>query len=132
MSEENAEIVRRFYGAFNQHDEDSLKALLSPQFRWDPNPDDPERQPRRGFEEALDHLHAMWKSLPGLRTEIEETLYEGNDVVAVVHHTATVPGSDSLIERSEAHAWSLEDGTIRRLREFPTRKEALEAAGLSE
>jgi ketosteroid isomerase-like protein len=132
MSEENVELVRRFYDAFNRHDEDSLKALASPQFRWDPNPDDPERQALRGFEAASDQIHAMWSSLPGLSTEIEETFDVGNHVVAVVQHTATVPGSSSLIERSEAHTWTLEAGTILRLREFPTRKAALEAARSSE
>jgi hypothetical protein len=54
-------------------------------------------------------------------------------VVTAVHHTATVPGgSTAQIERSEAHAWTLKDGVIRKLRERPTREKALEAAGLSE
>jgi len=133
MSQGNVEVVRHVYAAFNDRRLDTLAALLDPgEFRWHPNPEDPEREPRKGYDESVAFLEAQRKALPGLHTEIEEMIDTGSDVVAVVRHTARVPGSDSEIERQEVHVWSLRDGKVQALREYTTREEALKAAGLSE
>ncbi len=130
MPSENVEIVRRAYAAFNAQRADALVELLSARFRWEPNPDEPERRPREGIEEARAFLDGQWRALPGLHSEVLEILAAGNEVVAVVLHTAVVPGSETPIQRGEAHAWTLEDGEIVRLREFRDREAAVQAAGL--
>lgn len=132
MSPENVQIVRQIYAALNDHRLDALPELSDPEFTWYPNPDDPEQEPRVGHDETAAFLETHWKVLPGLHTEIEEAIEAGRDVVTVVRHTARVPDSDSEIERHEAHVWSLRNGKAVRLREFPTRVEALEAARLRE
>jgi ketosteroid isomerase-like protein len=132
MSQENVDIVRQCYLAFNDRRTDAVTDLIDPQFRWEPGPDDPEREPRVGHEDTLSFLDAQWKALPGLTTEIEDVIDGEADVVVVVRHAAVVPGSDAKIERREAHLWTLRNGRISSLREFATREQALEAAGLSE
>ncbi len=132
MSQQNVEIVRQCYSAFNDRRTDAVTDLIDPRFRWEPSPDDPEREPRIGREQTLSFLDAQWKALPGLHTEIEDVIDGEAEVVAVVRHTAVVPGSDAEIERWEAHLWTLRNGRIRSLREFATREQALEAARLSE
>ena len=132
MSQENVEIVRRVYEAFNQRRRDVLAELLEREFLSYPNPDDPEQGARKGYDENVAFIETQWKALPGLHTEIEEAIGAGNDVVALVRHTARVPGSDSQIDRHEAHLWSLREGRVVSLREFATREQAIEAAGLRE
>jgi ketosteroid isomerase-like protein len=132
MSQENVEIVRKLYAAFNDRRLDAITELWSSEGIWYPNRDDPEQEPRRGCEEVAASWKGLWEALPGVHTEIEETIDAGSDVVAVVRHTARVPDSNSEVERHEAHVWSVEGGMAVRLREYSTRAQALEAAGLSE
>lgn len=131
MSQANVELVRQCYSAFNDRRTDAVTDLIDSRFRWEPGPDDPESEPRVGPEQTLGFLDAQWKALPNVHTEMEEVIEGEDEVVAVVHHTAVVPGSDAELERREAHLWTLRNGRISSLREFPTREQALEAAGLS-
>jgi hypothetical protein len=53
MSQENVEIVRDICAAFNDHRLEVFAELFDPGWVWYPNPEDPEREPRHGYEEAF-------------------------------------------------------------------------------
>ena len=132
MSEENVEIVRRVYEAFNHRDTSDLADHFDERFVWYPNPDDPEQDVRRTWAEVVAAMTDLWEGLPGLHTEPEELIDRGDTVIAVVRHSARVAGSDDSVERREAHVLTFRQGKLIRLAEFPSRERALEAAGLSE
>ena len=126
------EIARRLYEAFSRHDASALADHFDEDFVWYPNPDDPEQDVRRTWAEVLAAITDLWEGLPGLHTEPEELIDRGDDVIAVVRHSARVAGSDDSVERREAHVLTFRQGKLIRLAEFPSRERALEAAGLSE
>jgi uncharacterized protein len=132
MSQENVEIVGRFYAAFNSRDESWLTAHLDHDIAWYPNPNDLDQNVRRGPDEVIAGCRDLWESLENLQSEPGELLDAGEYVVAPVHHTARIRGSNKLLERNEAHLWRVRQGRIISLGEFTTREQALEAVGLRE
>lgn len=121
-------MVERLYEAFNRRDAGAMTELLDPGFTWRPNPDDLEQRSRRGAEEVLDRSRELWETLD-VRTEIVELIDRGDQLVAVVRHTAKVHGSEGRVDRIEAHVWAARGERLTQLAEFPDRDSALDAAG---
>jgi len=133
MSEENVEIVRRFFAAFTAGDMDAFMALFADDAVVETDPSFPEGGTLVG-PEAIRRFHE------GLR----EGWRGGGEVVAKDVRTArdrvfasfdwTAIGEASGIQTSSQWylVFWLSDGKIARFRYFRSRAEALEAAGLSE
>ena len=131
MSEENVELVRAL-DAWNQQDEETALQLFSPDAELDAsgrilNPDiytgiDGLMRFRRDIAEAWDRFEV----------EIEDLFDSGSLVVVFVRSLGK--GRASGIEVDFRSAWlvAVSDQKITRLRLYRERKEALEAAGLSE
>jgi ketosteroid isomerase-like protein len=89
----------------------------------------------RGFRKITAFFDA-WSELYGeFRVEAEEIVEAGDQVVAVERHAARgLKGSEAegMVGHSFACLISFKDGRISRVKEYATREEALEAAGLSE
>jgi ketosteroid isomerase-like protein len=66
------------------------------------------------------------------RTDVEEWIDAGDQVIAMVHSYGRGRGSGVPVDMREAHVWTVHDGKLRRLQTFATKAMALEAAGLSE
>jgi ketosteroid isomerase-like protein len=132
MSQENVEIVRRAYEAYNRADLKTFGDLLAPDAIADPLPDWPESQRRHGREEVL-------RLLVDIRGPLErneataEKFVEGGDYVVTAHVWGGVmKGTDSGLEGRVGMAARIRAGRITELRWFRTFAEALEAAGLEE
>jgi ketosteroid isomerase-like protein len=80
---------------------------------------------RRAFEEFFSPFEAA---------SVEpESFFDGDGQVVVFFVQRARPlGSTAFVETRAAHLWTMRDGTATRLQIFPSREEALEAAGLSE
>jgi ketosteroid isomerase-like protein len=133
MSEENVELVRRAYAAFDRLDMDSLLALVSDDFELDisahPIPD------FSNVGVGRDHLTRFFSTyLAGFsdyKLKVAELVLTTDDrVLALLHDTARL--GDATVERDLAHIWTLDGGTATRLQAFASHEAALEAAGLSE
>jgi ketosteroid isomerase-like protein len=128
MSEENVEIVRRFYDALLRGEDDAALACLAPDVEYSVAQ---ERTLARGLEE----VRAMWERWLN-DWEVSETLAEefdaGDRVVVTVHESAYGRGSGIEIEGRYYNVLTVSNGRIVRKLEFTDRAEALEAAGLSE
>jgi uncharacterized protein len=133
MSQEDVEVVRRYYPAYDRGGLDGLAELWHPDINW------------RAAEGAIDDVGLMegpdalrdyyrqWEeTFEKLRMEVEELLDAGDRVVAVVRWIGQMKGSDAEIEIRYAIVYTTRDGKIATGREYLTREEALEAAGLSE
>ena len=135
MSQENVEIVRDAVVAFNRGD---LDAWLGEYWADDIDyravegaPDD--HGPIHGEAEMRAYLQDWIDTFDDFKTEAVELIDAGDDqVVAVLRNSGRAKLSGVEADLTFAVVYTLRDGKVARGREYWTRDEALEAAGLSE
>jgi ketosteroid isomerase-like protein len=128
MSRENVEIVRSFTEAYLRGDHVRAVSYLAPDVFYEVGQELPVRRP--------DELLATWKRWEAEWERIElipeEYIDAGDQVVVVVRYSGRGRASGIELEERSFEVHTLRDGKVARKREFKTRSEALEAAGLSE
>ena len=96
----------------------------------------PERAPYAGVYRGFDAVRGLLQSLLDAWSDLRwepERFFETDDVVVVFVNTLTrTDQSDPQIAVRVGHLWELRDGRVARLKIFPEREKALEAAGLSD
>jgi ketosteroid isomerase-like protein len=133
MSQENVEIVRQYFSAHDRGGSDGIAEFWHPDISW------------RAAEGALDDVGLMegpdamrdyyrqWEeTFEDIRAEVEELIDAGDQVVAVVRGIGRMKESDAEVDIRYAIVFTIRGGKIATGREYFTREEALEAAGLSE
>jgi uncharacterized protein len=130
MSQENVEIVRKAYDAFNRRDWDGVFRDADPDFALTTQVG-PEAGTRRGREEVTGFAQEFISVFDKLLWEPEE-FFEGNDQVVVYVSVRSRPsgGGVDLVVRN-GHLWTIRDGALISMESFPKPGSALEAAGLS-
>jgi ketosteroid isomerase-like protein len=135
MSQENVEIVRDAVVAFNRGDLDAfLDEYWADDIDWravEGALDD------RGPIHGKDELRAYWQdwidTFDQFKVEPVEVIDAGPDqVVAVIRNSGRAKLSGVEAHLTFAVVYMLRDGKVARGREYWTKDEALEAAGLSE
>ena len=137
MSQENVEIVRRVYDAVARGDAATVLDAYDAEVEWDFT-----RSPwvgvlrqdvyrgHAGIREFIQERYAdAWVDI---EDECEELIAIGEEVVSVVRTRGRGRASGAETERTHAGLWTLREGKIVRVAWFPTRAEAMEAAGLRE
>jgi ketosteroid isomerase-like protein len=132
VSERNVEIVRESFEAFGRGDFNAAFASYDPAVEWQTADDEPDSRVYRGLPELrgfVAHLADPWTDRFGPAIQFEDFIDCGDWVV--VPWSAVLHGHGSGIEMpvSETYAVLVEDGRIRRVEEYRTVEEALEAAG---
>jgi ketosteroid isomerase-like protein len=133
MSQENVEIVRRAYETLAREGGEAALAFLAPEVEWHVRPDLPDSDIYRGhdgmrrlfatFDEVLDE---SWYSP-------QEFIDAGDEVVVVLRWGGRGKASGvAFEERDEAWIFTMRDGKVIRVKEYPSKNEALGAAGLRE
>jgi ketosteroid isomerase-like protein len=131
MSQENVEIVRRGYEAFNRGDLHAAADDFHPKIEWIGPGAVPEKlQVYRGIE-GVREFWGLWRDeFEDFTVEIEEVIEAGEQVIvmAAVSGRGRASGADV---RSPAfpHVWTIRGGEAVRVEMFRTRAEAREAAG---
>jgi ketosteroid isomerase-like protein len=131
MSQENVELTRRAFQAFDDRDLDALLAMLD---------DDVEALPilagMEGGYRGHDGVRRWWASLlgtfPDFQAEVFEVEDRGDVTIATLRFRGHGAGSDVPLD---ATAWQIAEfrlGKCIRWRVYMSRAEALAAAGLSE
>ena len=131
MSEENIEVVRRCYAAFNRGDWEAAFEV-SPDVEWETDARLPNAGTYRGREEIQRLFEDQAGPFEESAIEPQRFLAEGDQVVALVKLRRRPKGSSADIEAEIAHLWTFRDGRAVRVQAFAKREQALEAAGLSE
>jgi ketosteroid isomerase-like protein len=133
MSEENVEVVRRIYEAAAGRDADSVFALYDPDVELDATRlgvgDLGVFHGHEGLRRLFRELYQAWGEI---EYGYDELIDAGQHVVAVVTRHARGRASGVEVEQPFGLLWTLREGKVVRLVWFLRRKEALEAAGLSE
>jgi ketosteroid isomerase-like protein len=132
MSQENVEIVRRAYAAWNRDDRRAALAFFADDVIWTPAREDPDARPHHG-REGVRRFWAQWEDLfDGIRIEPEELVDVSDRIVSRLHITGSGKGSGVDVDQRVYQVVEFRDGSIVRVDEFYDRAEAFEAAGLSE
>jgi ketosteroid isomerase-like protein len=133
MSEENVEIVRMAYSAFERGNLDAIFQLHGPEIECQMTAEDPDAAIHRG-RDAIWHYFGEWsESFPGLSAELDEC-FETPDgrVFATIRYSAHARASGLPLEWRQSHIYTVQEGKVVRAVEYFDRDQALEAAGLSE
>ena len=131
MSQENVEIVRRWYERLNSHDVDGLFQLCTPDFELDASRAVGPQHGTYGLDQARQALEEFLEPWESFRVELDELIDAGEDVVASA--VGYFRGRDEIEVRARtAWVWTIRNGAIALLCFYQERQEALEAVGLRE
>ncbi len=136
MSQENVELVRQSFEAFNRGGVEAVISggLWSPEVVWDVSPSGvPGLGVYRGYDEVRSFFEDDWfQAFPFEEWEIEvdELIDNGDQVVAMSRQRGRGKTSGVGAELELAQITTLRDGEIVRVDTYLDRKKALEAAGL--
>ena len=122
----NAAFVRRTYELVNAGDLEAMVEGFEPGFEWHPDELAPGQTTRRTADDVKLAVDDFTGAFEEFRTEVEELIEDGDQVIAVVRHVGRVGSGD--VERRETHLWTFAGGRPRSLREFEDRDTALRAA----
>jgi uncharacterized protein len=133
MSQENVELVRRFYEHFNRNGVPDFDRL-DPEIVWS-QPDEIAggKGTYRGHEGVRRALTEIRATFDEFRSVPNEFIAAGEDCVVVLgRDTAVGRLSGAPIDQPVGHVWRLRDGKAIEWRVYLDPSEALEAAGLSD
>jgi ketosteroid isomerase-like protein len=133
MSQENVKLVRRLLEVYNERSFGENTELIDPEMIWDfSRAELPDGSSYTGHSEFLSFIEAWEEGFDSEHMEAREILDAGDRVVVTVNHRGRGMTSGIEIDQTVAMVWTLRDGRAVRMALFPTREEALEAAGLTE
>ena len=132
MSQENVEIVRRGYEAFDRGDIQTVLSLMDPEIEARVDPSLPDWEPYYGREALMSFLQAWLEPWETYRIEIDDLIDVGERVLVVVREFGRRKDTEFELEQRSYHVWTLKNGKVVRHDSFFERSDALEAAGLAE
>jgi ketosteroid isomerase-like protein len=132
MKEENVEIVKQGYEAWNRRELDAVLENFDPGVEWWDRGDSFHATVRRGHDGLMAGWAEIAEAFSDFRMEPKEFIDVGDYVVVPVHRVGTGRGSGALIEEDEVHVFRMHEGKTVELREYAEKKEALEAVGVRE
>jgi ketosteroid isomerase-like protein len=133
MSEENVEVIRLLDERSNAGDSEGVLELIHPDLELFPPEDEPEAKSVYRGREGWREYAAYWEeTFAHWATEVHEYIDAGEYVVVVARIRATGRASGVAVEDSAVWLWRVRDGMGIEFREYRTKEQALEAAGVSE
>jgi ketosteroid isomerase-like protein len=133
MSQENVELVRRAFEAYNRGDVDGAMSYFAPDCQYTAAGTIPDRTGvfygPEGYREFTDWLRSEFDDA---RAEIDELVDAGDTVVlgATLRGRGRQSGAETTFRFWQA--WAVQNGKFVQGQGFTSREQALEAAGLRE
>ena len=129
----NVEVVQAALRAWQEAGLDSAIDYLSPEIHWDVRSDFPDHSGTYQGHEGVRRLFASFDEV------VEEMFYEplefiesGDQVIVPIRWGGRGKGSGvPFEERDEAWVWTVRDGLVVRIMEYPSKAAALQAVGQS-
>jgi len=134
MSRENVEIARRVYEAAARRDSATVFALYDPEVELDNSRlgvvNSGIYTGHAGLRSFFREWHEAWD---GIDYDFDDLIDAGQDaVIAVVTRHGRGRASGVEVDMHVALVWTIREQRVARVVWFPSRAEALEAAGMSE
>jgi uncharacterized protein len=132
MSEENVELAKRGYDAFNRGDIDGVLELCADDVEWN-DVDLLDTPAVRGREAVRAYFRTVMEPWEEIRRDPEEIIDLGDDrVLALIRLSGRGRGSGIEVEILGGDLATWREGRIVRWMAYQDRARALEAAGMSE
>jgi ketosteroid isomerase-like protein len=133
VSDENLEVVRQLFEAFNSEDVDRVLELTHADFEVDIPPSiSAEPDVYRGHDGMRRYLASFQDAMEEIRFQPERHWDAGEDVVVTTKITAKGRRTAIAVEQHTTAVWTIRHGKALRARVFATPGEALAAAGVTE
>ena len=136
MSQENVEIVRAVFAAWNAGDMEALLADVHPELVYHPRADEPDPSPHVGRDAYERLAYGFVDSFSEVTFEVLEVIDAGDHVIAATVLQAVLHGQGSAsgagVSDTYVFVFKLRDGLGVEGWEYRTKQEALEAVGLRE
>lgn len=132
MSREDVELIRKTFDAYEHEGLDGILRFYDPEVEWTPTAEFVESSTYRGHDGVRRYFDTVAGEFDDFRLELEEVLDAGDQVVVFSRISGQGKLSGAAVELKLITVSSLRDGKVFRNRNYPTRSEALEAAGLPE
>jgi ketosteroid isomerase-like protein len=133
MSRENVELTRQYVEAFNAGGLDGTQHLRHPQIEVHDPPDLPDADQHVGEAAARERVESYLELGWDGHFHVREYIDGGEEVIVIWQLAGQAAlGGVPIDVPAFAHVYAFEDGKVRRIRQYFTRAEALDAAGLSE
>jgi ketosteroid isomerase-like protein len=132
MSQENVEIVRRGYESLARGDLEETVRFWAQEIEWHTNSGVPFEGIYRGVDEVRRAIEDWVGMFDEFTTVVEEMIDTGEQVI--VCHRMRGKGKESgvVVDYLLVQVITLRGGKQVRIDDYPTRAEAVEAAGLSD
>jgi ketosteroid isomerase-like protein len=131
MSQENVEIVKAWYDAYNREDWDALIKDAAPGFELDFSRSVGPLAGVFGLDQAMRLLKEFREAWESARMEPHEFIEAGDHVVTPGTQHLKGRGGIEVVVRG-AYVWTIRNGAIERMVMYQDKEDALEDLGLSE
>jgi ketosteroid isomerase-like protein len=136
MSQENVEIARAAFEAWNAGELQDVLSHFHPELVYHPRADEPDPSPHVGRDAYERLVYGFVDSFSEVTVEVLEVIDAGDHVIAstVLHVVLRGQGSASGAGVSDTYVfvYKLRDGLVVEGWEYRTKQEALEAGGLAD
>jgi ketosteroid isomerase-like protein len=135
MSQENVEIARAAFEAWNAGELQAVLSHFHPELVYHPRADEPDPSPHVGRDAYERLVYGFVDSSSEVTLEVLELIDAGDHLIAstLLHGLLRGQGSASAgVSDTYVFAYKLRDGLIVEGWEYRTKQEALEAVGLPE
>ena len=132
MSQENVEVVRSIVEAWNRGEYSVVSESTDPDIEIEAALGGTFDGTYRGIAEARNFLEDFWRNFEQSHADVTEYTPVGDSVVFEAHLRGRGKGSGIEVEMRNWQVCTVRNGTVVAYRMFTTKREALEAAGLSE
>jgi ketosteroid isomerase-like protein len=133
MSQENVEIVRQIFRAFNSEDIELVLTFTHTDFELEVPPAlSAEPDIYRGHDGMRRYWESFQDAMDEIRLQPERLCDAGEAVVVAMKLTAKGRRTAIAVEQRIAGVWTIRDGKVMRIRAYVSLSEALAAARLAE
>jgi ketosteroid isomerase-like protein len=135
MSQENMEIARAAFEAWNAGELQDVLSRFHPELVYHPRADEPDPSPHVGRDAYERLVYGFVDSFSEVTFEVLELIDAGDHVIAstVLHGVLRGQGSASPgVSDTYVFVYKLRDGLVVEGWEYRTKQEALEAGGLAD
>ena len=135
MSQENVEIARAAFEAWNAGELQDVLSYFHPELVYHPRADEPDPSPHVGRDAYERLVYGFVDSFSEVTFEVLELIDAGDHVIAstVLHAVLRGQGSASAgVSDTYVFVYKLRDGLVVEGWEYRTKQEALEAGGLAD
>lgn len=130
MSQENLEIVRRGFEAWDRGDYEAASSIFSSDVEIDASERILNPAVYSGIDGAMRFGKEIAETWNEFHVEIEDMLSAGDEIVVLVRSTGQGRASGAQVEARAAWVVAVSEQKVTRLRLYRDRSRALEAAGL--